>query len=153
MGLFQKIGAWFTSLFDVMKRAFNKLSQIEKDVSVKASAIIALINANLTQTPEAIFKLIQLRFPDVTPAYLSAKLSLATKYLGIGDEVASRSFEENIKLLQGYLSKFEGNGWVVTTLGAVNALLTAMLPDTTPLQKISVLLEYIYQKIVKGKLA
>lgn len=153
MSIFTKIGDWIANLFNAMKHYWNKLETTEQDISIKASGIIAILNANLDKTPEVILKLVQAKFPEVTAELLHEYLAKGASVLKIADGIAALSFEDAIKAYQTYLSTHTGNGWVATTQSAVSALLTVLLPETTPLQKITTILQFIYEHFVKGKIA
>jgi len=157
MSFFSKLFAfkfkWVADLFNAMKKAWDHLAAEEQAISLKASGIIAIINANLDKTPEIVFQLIQAKFPDVTPEFAHDLLNKASNFLKIGDGVAALSLEDAIKALQAHLSSVTGNDWIATTQHAVGALLTVLLPSTSPLNKITTILEFIYDHFVKGKIA
>lgn len=150
MGLFKIIGAFFANLFTSMKKLYSKLTETEQRMSVVASTFFAIVNANMDKTPEALIRLIQLKFPDFTREQLTAYVNTLTNKMRLVDSFAAKTLEENLKLLQNHLSKFTGNGWKAETLNGVNILISLLLPGT-PLEKITIVLEYIYQKLVKGK--
>lgn len=140
---------WLTDLFTAMEKGWNHLTDEEKLISSKASGWIAIINANLTQVPDVVYKLIQAKFPDVTPETVAAELQKAGVILGIADKEASLSFTDAIAAFQTWLGKQTGKAWETISIAAVHALLTVMLPTTTPLEKISTILQFIYDEIVK----
>lgn len=152
MSIFSKFFSWVGSLFNSMKKVWNKLSDFEKQISVKASGIIAIINANINESPQVLFLLIQTKFPEVTKDKLQSYLTKASGVLGIADSTANLSFEDAVKAFQTYLGKQSGNKWVAVTQGAVGALLSVLSPDATPINKITVILEYVYQNFVKNKI-
>lgn len=145
-----KIFQWIAGLFSAMKKAFNKLSAIEQELSMKASSIIAIINANLNATPNEILSLIQTKFPGISIIAVSGFLSEAGEVANIFSGASEKSIDEKITIIQKFLAQ-TGNTWVYRTQSLVKALLTVMLPST-PLEKVTVVLEYIYQKLVKGKI-
>ncbi len=144
---------WLKNLFNSMEKIWEHLGADEQAASLKASGYIAIINANLGQVPDVVFKLIQEKFPNVTPESVQADLIKAGTYLKIADGVATMSLEDAIKAFQTHLSSVTGNDWVATTQHAVAALLNVLLPSTTPLQKITTILEFVYDNFVKGKIA
>lgn len=157
MSFFSKLFAfkflWVKELFNSMEKAWDHLGADEQAISLKASGIIAIINANLSSTPDVVYKLIQLKFPDVTPETVQDALTKAGSFLNIADGIASMSLEEAITAFQTHLDSATGNDWVAKTQHAVSALLNVLLPTTTPLQKITTILEFIYDNFVKGKIA
>lgn len=144
---------WVTDLFNAMQHAWNHLAEEEKAISLKASGIIAIINQNLDKAPDVVFQLIQAKFPDVTPESVHTLLSKAADFIKIGDGVAALSLEDAIKAFQNHLGSVTGNDWIAVSQKAVGALLTVLLPGTTPLNKITTILEFIYEHFVKGKIA
>lgn len=157
MSFFSKLFAfkfhWVTDLFNAMQHGWNHLTEAEQSISLKASGIIAIINANADLVPEEVFKLIQVKFPDVTPEFVHDTLSKAADFLKIGDDAAQLSFQDAIKVFQAHLKDVTGNTWIAKTQHAVGALLTVLLPDTSPLNKVTTILEFIYEHFVKGKIA
>ena len=145
-------GLGFVSLFDWFASAWKKLSTTEKDAAVKASGIIAIINANLTATPDIVFQLIQIKFPDITKEKLTSYLSTITSTIKDVDGVVNADFATTLSNLQSYLGKYSGNQWVTITQGVVG-LLAGLLAPSTPIQKITLVLEYVYQNFIKGKIA
>lgn len=151
MGLFKIIGAFFANLFTSMKKLYGKLTLKEQELSVVASSFFALINANIDKTPETVIRLLQIKFPGFTKQQLTAYINDLTNKMRIIDSYSYKTLEENLGLLQNHLKKFSGNGWKAETLNGVNILISLLLPGT-PLEKITMVLEYIYQKLVKGNL-
>ena len=145
-----KIFQWIIGLFSAMKKAYNKLSVLERKLSLKASGIIAIINTNLNASPDTIIVLIQQKFPEVSTEMMSAFLTEAGEIANIFPSNTTLSLYEKITTLQKYLSE-TGNTWVYRSQSLVKALITVMLPST-PLEKVTIVLEYIYQKLVKGKI-
>lgn len=144
---------WLKNLFNSMEKIWEHLGADEQAVSLKASGIIAIINANIGATPDVVFKLIQAKFPEVTPESVQLLLNKAGDYLKVADGIATMTLEDAIKAFQTHLNSVTGNDWVATTQHAVAALLNVLLPTTTPLQKITTILEFIYDNFVKGKIA
>ena len=157
MSFFSKLFAFkfkgVTDLFNAMSHCWKHLSDLEQAISLKASGIIAIINANVGMVPEDVFKLIQAKFPDVTEQWIHDTLNKAADFLKIGDGAAALSFQDAIKVFQQHLTTVTGNTWIAKTQHAVGAILTVLLPDTSPLNKITTILEYIYENFVKGKIA
>lgn len=157
MSFFSKLFAfkflWLEDIFNSMAKVWHDLTVTEQAISLQASGIIAIINANIGVTPDVLFSLIQAKFPEFTKEQLTSYLGEAAKVLALADSAAGYTFEQAIAAFQKYLTANEGNGWVATTVSAVNALLSILLPTTTPIQKITIALEYIYQHFVKGKIA
>lgn len=150
MGLLKKIFAWVDGLFANMKNLYNKLTDAEQKLSVFASSFFAIVNANIEATPENIIKLLQIKFPNFTKQQLTDYVNGLTNKMRISNSYAAKTLEQNLALLQKHLSNFMGNGWKAETLNGVNLLISILLPGT-PLEKITTILEYIYQKRVKGK--
>lgn len=144
-----KIFQWLISLFSAMKRGYNKLSATEQELSKRASSIISIINTNLNASPETILNLMQLKFPELSIVTISNLLTEAGEVANIFTQGNEKSIDDKILIIQKFLSQ-NGNIWVYRTQSLVKALITVMLPST-PLEKITIVLEYIYQKLVKKK--
>lgn len=146
-----KFFAWLSNLFSAMQRAYKKLTIVEQELSVKASAIIAIINANLLESPNVVFSLIQSKYPEITREEISKYLAGIKAVIGIADDAAKKTLETNLIDLQNYLAIHDRNIWVHRTQTLVGALIAILLPSS-PLEKIVSVLEYIYQKLVKNKI-
>jgi len=144
------IGHFFTDLFSGIQKVWHSLTEAEQAVSIKASSIIAIINANLTAAPADVLSLIQAAFPTMTKEGLTDLLNKANQILGIADNAASGTFEQALQTLQAYLSKYQGNTWITITRAVVEILVTVLEPGTI-IQKIETVLEYVYQEFVKPK--
>jgi hypothetical protein len=51
---------------ETVKYVYDQLHNREKAAVIQASGYIAIINANLEQTPDFVFTLIQEKFPNIT---------------------------------------------------------------------------------------
>ena len=142
-----KLFSWLSSLFGVMKRIFNRFSDEEKSLSIKASSIVAIINKNITEAPAVVSSLLQSTYPDLTQEQLEYYLVKAKRILGLPDS-KSETWQDHLKDIQAYLFVEDRNVWVSRSQALVGALINLFLPDS-PVEKILSILEYIYQKIVK----
>lgn len=145
-----KLFSWILGLFSAMRKTFNKLDESERKLSIKASAIIAVINSNLSERTEVIHQILTLKFPELTQATLSTYFQEVISNLSISDTRSIGTVEQCISVIQQYLVEHKGNIWVNRTQSVVGALITAMLPGSK-IQKIMMVLEYIYQTFVKNK--
>jgi hypothetical protein len=149
---FEKIGVWHPKIIDGIEDLYNKLHDVEKVEVTKASSWIAILNDNVGKTPEDIFKLIQVKFPDVTREYVTEKLNKLNAQILKVDASIPESFEDALTKLQDYLGKFQGNTWISMTRATVSVLADVLLNGQSPVQTIETVLEMVYQTFVKDKI-
>jgi hypothetical protein len=139
----------FTDLFNSVEKAWNKLDPQIQDALVKGSGVINIINTNLEATPDAVFELIEAKYPDVTKEKLTAALANVTDKLKVAEGIANPDLLTTIKNLQTYFSGFHGKFWEGTASTASQLLSIAMAPDETPFAKIASFIEFVYRKKIK----
>jgi hypothetical protein len=146
---FAKCGVWHPSVEDTLKALYDKLKEDEQIAIKTSSGWIAIVNTYLQDTPEDIFKMIQLKFPDVTKESVTDALNkLNAQILHIKDTTPD-TYEDAMEILQTYLSKFQGNTWIAITRAVVTVLSDVLLNGASPIQTIETVLEYVYQTFVK----
>lgn len=139
----------FTDLFNSVEKAWNKLDPEVQDALIKGSGVIDIINQNLQSTPDAVFDLIEKKYPDVTKEKLTAALANVTDKLNVAQGIASPDLLTTIKNLQTYFSGFKGKFWEGTASTASQLLSIALAPDETPFAKIASFIEYVYRRKIK----
>lgn len=149
MSIFTTIGHFFGDLFNAIKRAYDNLNTDEQEAAKTASGIIAVINANLTALPADVWAAIQKAYPNISEATVTAALTKVSTTL---TTLLPGTLETAITALQGYLSKYTGNEWIVITKSVVALIANELLPGTV-IQKIELVLEWVYQTFIKGKVA
>jgi hypothetical protein len=150
--LFFKLGIWHPDIEDGIVAAYNKLHEEEKIAIVNASGIIAIINANVKQTPDFIFSLLTAKIPTVTKEAVTDFLNHINTELKIVDSQVPDSFEDALTKLQTWLNGFSGNAWIglVRTVVEVGA---TFLKQGLSLQAVATVLEYVYREFVKPKVS
>ena len=152
MNIFKKVALFLVSLFNSMEAYYKKLATDLQEVIKKASGIIAIVNSNLQATPDIVFTIIQAKYPDVTKEQLTGYLNTINGAINTVSSIAVPDFDTALKNLQAFLSKFQGNAWVSVTQNAVGLLISLLAPST-PVQKLTIVLEYVYNNFIKGKVA
>lgn len=150
--LLASVGHFFSSLFTSTEKVYEELSEKEQQVSKQASGILAIINANLSTAPDIVWQLISTAFPELTKEQVTAALAKAGQVLGALDKTFSGSFEDALATLQAYLNGHEGNTWITITKAAASIIADVLAPGTV-IQKIELVMEYVYQTFIKGKVA
>lgn len=150
MGLLQDIGHFFADLFSKFERAYHSLSAEEQLAAKQASGIIAVINQNLTATPDVIWGEIEKAFPGVDKASVSAALASVANTINNVSAYLPDNLENAIKAVQSYLSTFTGNKWVVISKSLVALIANELAPGSI-IQKIELIIEWVYQTFIKGK--
>lgn len=147
--LFDKMGIWHPHIEGGIKALYERL-QGDEQIAVKtASGWIAIVNNYLQETPENVFKMIQLKFPDVTKESITDTLNkLNAKILHLNEDLPA-SFEGAMEILQTYLSKFEGHTWAAITRMVVSVLTDIFLKGASPIDAVESVLTYVYHIFVK----
>lgn len=146
----ESIGDFFVGLFNKVEKAWKQLSPEIKAATLQASGIIAIINANVSATPAVIWSLIETQFPGITQESVTSAIVKANNTVNAVNTVAdTASFEEALLAIQKYLSGLEGNKFIIVVKTVVTLLADVFAPGETIIQKIELVLEYVYQELVK----
>jgi hypothetical protein len=147
--LLAKIGNFFEGLFDAAAKTYNAQSPEIQAALKDGSAILAIINENVSKAPEFVIELIQKAFPSITREVLLNGLKDVAKGINQAEAIAADNLEDTVKNLQSYFESLEGKFWAgVSELGA-KLLAVFFAPTGTKWATISSLMEYVYQKFVK----
>lgn len=146
-----KIGHFFTNLLNLAAQAFNAFEPATQAAIKQASGIVAIVNANLTAAPADVWALITKEFPTLTESGVAAALNTVLKSLNTTSETLAPDIETTLENLQKYLASFSGNAFITIVKAVVALLATLFDPNETLIQKIELVLEYVYQNFVKGK--
>lgn len=130
---------------------YESLEDDAKTALQYASGWVAVINANVEESPDFVFELIQKKFPDATKEHITEGLTRLAEALKLVTANIPTSLNDAITALQGYLSKFEGNTWVAIVRAAVTILADIIAGGKSPIQIIEMVLEFVYQTFIKGK--
>lgn len=151
MKLLETLGQLFTDIFNSSAKAYHKLEDDEQIAIQKASGWIAIINNNLQSTPDIVFAIIQEKYPAVTKETIANSLhELAVKFKLIADNTPA-DLNTAIAALQSYLNQHTGNTWIAITKALVSVFSTIINPNLTVIQKVEMVLEYVYQNFIKHK--
>jgi BarA-like signal transduction histidine kinase len=146
------IGHFFADLFDATAKAYKNLSVQEQNAAKVASGIIAIINANLDKVPAVVYDLIALKFPQLSKEDIAMALAKVNKAIKKTDELnVSPDLETELLFLQEHLKSYKDKEWIVITKAVVALLAIVFAPQDTIVQKIELVLEYVYQNFIKGK--
>lgn len=148
MSIFSWLGHIFDGLFSSLHKAYNSLSETEQEAAKTASGIISVINANLAATPAEVWALIQKAYPAIDEATVTSALQKVTNSILTP---LPNGLENAISALQTYLSKYNGNQWIVISKSLVALIANELAPGTV-IQKIELVLEFVYQNFIKGKI-
>lgn len=145
----ESIGDFFVGLFNSIEKAWKQLSADIQKAVVWASGVIAIINANIGAVPSDIWTLIETKYPGITQVSVTSFLIKANNTLNSVNSVAEdASFEDALTALQGYLSKMSGNLWIIIIKTIVAIGVDIFAPGTV-IQKAELVVEYVYQDIIK----
>lgn len=147
--LLATIGMFFAGIFDAAARTYNAQSQEVKDALKDGSAILAIINENVTEAPERVIDLIQKAFPTLTRDKLLDGLNAVAKGINHAEAIAADTLEDTIKNIQAYLESLEGTFWAGVSELSAKILAVFFAPAGTKWATISLLMEYVYQKLIK----
>lgn len=145
------IGNFFADLFNKTEAAYNTLDSDLQNYIKQGSGIIAIVSANINASSPVVWQLISAAYPNVTQASVAAALSSVLNTLGVISTDLSGNFDMALVTLQEYLAKQKDNTFVVVSKAIVSLLVDAFSPGTV-IQKVELVLEYVYQTFIKGKL-
>jgi hypothetical protein len=140
--------SWIGDLFNAAEKAWHKLEPEVQAALLHGSGVINVINQNLQATPQAVFDLIDKKFPDLTKENLTAGLAKVAAAFGIAEQTANPDLLTTIEGIQKYLSTLKGNIWQGISSAMAQILSIAIAPNETPFEKIVQLIEWVYKKIV-----
>jgi hypothetical protein len=140
-----KIGHFFTGLFNAAKRAYNKLSPEQQDALVHGTGLISLINSMAESTAEQIRAAITLQFPNLDEAKLEAGLFQIANQFGL----APTNIDEAIEAIKTKLAGLTGKFWAIASHNAASIFAVFAAPIGTKVAAIVSLIEYAYQKFHK----
>lgn len=146
MSIFNVIGLFFVGLFNAAKKAYNKLSDDQKDALQSGVGLIAILNENIEKAPAEVRLLIQAKFPKLNEQALETGLFSVAQSFGI---TQFSNLEEAIVAVQGHLNSLEGKAWAVASHSAAALLSVLFAPTETKVAAIVSLLEWVYQHFIK----
>lgn len=143
---FGKLFGWIGDIFtDSADKLWDELTPEEQNNIKHGSGIVAIINNHLSDVPEAITKAIQDEFPDLNIVSLETALVTICNDLNIS---GITDIDGAIAAIQKWLSDKVGTKWEWAS-SALAELITVGLGPGSVFQKITILIEYAYQKFIK----
>lgn len=147
--LIAKIGQFFEGLFNAAAKTYNDQSPEVQAALKDGSEILAIINKNVTESPEFVIDLIQKAFPSLNREKLLDGLKAVAKGINETDAILADNLEDTIKNLQKHLESLDGTFWAGVSELSAKLLAVFFAPKGTKWVVISSLMEFVYQKIVK----
>lgn len=141
--LLQKIGQFFSGLFNAAQRTWNQLPQNVKTAMVDASGILKIFNVYIDKTPEEIKALIETSYPGLTVEKLSLVATAWNLSFTEGDYVSV------VGAIQEHLRPLEGNFWANASDTFASLLAAINAPDGTHYSIISMLMSWVYHRFVR----
>lgn len=147
MSIWNKIGHFFVGLFNAMKKQFLNLSPEYQEALKQGTGFIGMINLMLSDTPEAVRKAIQERYPNISEEVLEQSVF---KLLNTFHLTPVTNLDEAIAAIQEYLrSREDKTAWAEAShIGAV-ALSYLMAGPDSKFQIITLFVEWVYQHFFK----
>lgn len=148
-----KVETDVTELFNAAEGEYLKLAPEVRAAAATASGIIAIVNKEVSAVPSDVWALIQTKYPNVSQESVTAVLIKANNVVNGANALAlNATFDEALAALNAYLQTLSGNVWI-TVIKAIVAIAVDVLTPGTVIQKVELVLEYIYQNLVKPHLA
>lgn len=146
---FGKLFGWIGDIFEnAAKRLWDNLTSEEQASLKHGSGVISIINQHLTDTQEAIKTAIEETFPDLQLAKLEQALLAVCLTFGI--KPPTLDINGTIEGLQQWLSEKENDKvWRWASSAAAELLAVTLTPNTTVFEKVSVLIQWVYDTFIK----
>lgn len=147
-----KIGLFFTGLFNAAARTWAKVSPEIQDALKHGSGVLAIINQNVEEAPEAVIYLIQEAFPKLDRPTLLAGLRGVAEGLNVADGIVDNDLEGTVERLQKYLAGLKSERaqfWAAISSLAAKLLALAFAPAGTKWATFEALMEFVYQRFIK----
>lgn len=144
-------GSIFKHVIEGAKKTFDELPQATRDALIHGSGVMDVIKTMLTNTPDEILAAIKEKFPNIDPAALETGLFAVAH--GFNLLPKENDLKDCIAVLQGYLSKLQGNTWDTIMHSGAALLAVIFAPAGTQFGAVVSLLEYVYQTFFAKKAA
>lgn len=151
--LLEKIGdafEWLGKIFDAAESAWDKVDEPLQKALLAAAGIVNIIKVNLDANPDFIMGLIQKAFPNLSEEELKDAIHEVNKVMNIASDIEDDDLSNTISNLQKYLQTVTDNKLIDGVLSSIAQLMTVALSPDTPQAKIAMLIEFVYQKFIKG---
>lgn len=145
---FGKLFGWIGDIFhDAAEKLWNDLTPEEQASLKHGSGVVQIINTHLQEVPEVVVAAIQAQYPDLDIAQLEQALLNVCKALGI--KAPSVNIHGAITAIQMWLQDKTDNKVWEWASSALAELITVAINPGTIFQKVSVLIEWVYEKFIK----
>lgn len=151
MSFLNTIGQWFAHFWNSIQHAYNNLEPKVQSAIQSASGIVAVINANIEAAPADVWAIITKLYPALTQDVVTSALNKVSVDLKIAGANIDADFETTVKNLQTYLGTLTGNVFITEVKQFVALVASALAPGNTVIQTIELVLEWVYQTFIKGK--
>lgn len=161
--LLTKIGTFFIGLFNEAQAVWSQIEPELQKAITDASTVLALISNNLTAVPSDVWALIEEKLPGISQTTVTAAIIKINNTLNTANTIAVDSnFEDALIALQTYLAGLgSGNIFIIIIKAAVTLAVDIFAPASTSgetvgevaIQKVELVLEWVYQTIVKPLVA
>lgn len=145
--LLEKIGNFFTGLFNAAKRTYNRASG-ELQAAIKfGSGFVNVINQNL-QNPDLKSAVLK-AFPSVNIDELTSKLTLIAQKMKLIEQDSEMSFDEILAVIQKYLASLDGTFWAGASRYIASIVAIVDAPAGTKIEAVASLIGYVYHDLIK----
>lgn len=145
--LLEKIGEFFSGLFNAARRAYDKCSD-ELQAAIKfGSGFVNVINTNLDNP--LIKEAVLAAFPKVNPDDLQTKLNIIAKKMNLVAQDATLSLDEVLPIIQKYLAGLDGSFWAGASRYLASIISIVEAPVGTKLEAVASLIGYVYHDLIK----
>jgi len=154
--LVEKFGKWISGWFIHAETIYNDFTDAEKKYAEWAYGVVALVNQNLDafiKKDPASVALVQKAFPDLSLSVLQGFLDNVLNEFKVKQAEIPLTLEDALKELAVYLQGLGSHNVWSTVSQSIGHILMIMFSPETTLQKLIATAEYIYQTIVKPKVA
>lgn len=144
--LLEKIGEFFSSLFNGANRTWKKVSPEVRNALLQGSGIVAIINKNIDQLPDFVLDLILKQYPDLPVEKIKEVLLEVGKVtnIEISDDILV-----TIQNVQKYLSERTGKVWAIASDTLAKVIAVFLAPKDTKVASIISLIVFVYHRFIK----
>lgn len=141
-----------TELFNAAEAEYEKLAPEVQSAIATASGILAIANKDVAAVPTDVWALIETKYPSATQESVTGFLIKIANTFNTANTIASSAtFAEALTAVNSLLAPLEGNVWIIAIKAAVTIAVDFITPGTI-IQKVEMVLEYVYQTFIKKPL-
>jgi hypothetical protein len=146
---FKKIGEIFSNLALGAEKVWNHYEP-ELQAAIKdASGIVALINKEIDQTPDFVYKAIEMKFPNLTKEKIDGFLATVAHDLNLAKDGVTPDPLVTIENICNYLKSHTGSNWAKVSEFLANSIALFLAPEGTVWNKIGTIMWWVYQTFIK----